>query len=199
MDNSFMHWSLPARGSPSFRAHWVRKFQIGHLQVVQTLEKEREMITKHIVQLALRGPYNLIAGDEWLPDRDTLYRSIRRYTLKIEETLDNPSIKRPMTCFQMLDLLEEADMQNRPTLILNFLYHFYNADVRLSVRDRILSKCCKYAKRISLCNPVVVLVPRLSTDEYNRFFPILASVADEIIPVAESIEIKASYSQDLLF
>jgi len=32
---------------------------------------------------------------------------------------------------------------------------------------------------------VVVLVPRLFTEEYNRFFPLLASIANEIIPVAE--------------
>jgi hypothetical protein len=36
--------------------------------------------------------YNLIAVDEWLPDRDTLYRSVRRYTLRIDETLHRPKI-----------------------------------------------------------------------------------------------------------
>lgn len=156
------------------------------------LGKEREMLTKQIVQLALRGPYNLIAVDEWLPDRDTLFREIRRYTLKIEETLDNPKIKRPMTCLQLLDLLMESDMQNRPTLITNFLHHFYNADVELVVRDRVLEKCCQYTKRLSLCNPVVILVPRLYSEEYKRFFPVLAALADEIIPVLERVEIKTS-------
>ena len=97
-----------------------------------------------------------------------------------------------MTCLQLLDLLMEADLQNRPTLISNFLHHFYNADVELTVRDRILEKCCQYAKRLSLCNPVVVLVPRLSSEEYKRFFPILAALADEIIPVVERVEIKTS-------
>ena len=197
MDNSFLHWSLPFRSSHSFRAHWVRRYRLGHLQIVETLGKEREKITESIVQLALCGPYNLIAGDEWLPDRDTLYRSIRRHTLKIEETLNNPSIKRPMTCLQLLDLLMEGDMENRPTLILNFLHHFYNADVELSLRYRTLDQCCKYTKRISLCNPVVVLVPRSSTEEYNRFFPLLAAVADEIIPPAESVVTHTS--QYLLF
>jgi hypothetical protein len=194
MDNSFLQWSLPTRGSRSFRAHWVRRYRLGHLQIVETLGKEREKITESIVQLALRGPYNLIAGDEWLPDRDTLYRSIRRHTLKIEETLNNPSIRRPMTCLQLLDLLIEEDMKNRPTLIWNFLHHFYNADVDLSLRDRTLDNCCKYTKRISLCKPVVVLVPRVFTEEYNRFFPILAAVADEIIPPAECIAIEAAQS-----
>ena len=192
MNSSSTYWSLPTRGNHSFRAHWVTKYRLGHLQIVETLGKEREMITKQIVQLALRGAYNLIAVDEWLPDRDTLYREVRRYTLKIEETLDNPNIKRPMTCLQLLDLLMEADMQNRPTLILNFLHHFYNADVQLTLRDRILEKCCQYTKRLSLCNPVVVLVPRLSSEEYRRFFPVLAALADEIIPVVERVEIKSS-------
>ena len=192
MNNSSIDWSLPARGNHSFRAHWITKYQLGHLQIVETLGKEREMITKQIVQLALRGAYNLIAVDEWLPDRDTLYREVRRYTLKIEETLANPSIKRPMTCFQLLDLLMEADMQNRPTLISNFLHHFYNADVELFLRDRILEKCCQYTKWLSFCNPIVVLVPCLASDEYRRFFPILAALADEIITVEERVEIKTS-------
>ena len=192
MNSSSTYWSLPTRGNRSFRAHWVTKYRLGHLRIVETLGKEREMLTKQIVQLALRGAYNLIAVDEWLPDRETLYREVRRCTLKIEETLANPSIKRPMTCLQLLDLLMEADMQNRPTLISNFLHHFYNADLELTLRDRILEKCCQYTKRLSLCSPVVVLVPRLSSEEYKRFFPVLAALADEIIPVVERVEIKTS-------
>jgi hypothetical protein len=185
------------RGNHAFRAHWITKYRFGHLQIVETLGKERKMLTNTIVQLALRGPYNLIAVDEWLPDRDTLYREVRRYTLRIEKTLNNPSIKRPMTCLQLLDLLMEADMQNRPTLISNFLHHFYNADVDLPLRDRILEKCCQYIKRLSLCNPVIVLVPRLSSEEYKRFFPVLAALADEIIPIEERVETKASQASFL--
>jgi hypothetical protein len=86
----------------------------------------------------------------------------------------------------------EDDMQNRPTLISNFLHHFYNTDVELSLRDRVLEKCCQHAKGLSLCNPVVVLVPRLASEEYRRFFPVLAALADEIIPVEERVEIKSS-------
>jgi hypothetical protein len=132
-----------------------------------------------------------------LPDRDALTRSVRRYTLKVGETLGNPRIRRPMTCLQLLDLLIEADQGNRPTLITNFLHHFYNGDVELSLRDRILEQCCQYTKRLSLSNPVVVLVPRLNTEEYKRFFPLLASIANEIIPVEE--EILREDIQGLLF
>jgi len=190
MDNSWTPWSLATRHS--FRAHWVTKRRLGHLQIVETIGKEHEMITRQIVQLALRGSYNLIAVDEWLPDRDTLYREIRRYTLRVEETLDRPRIKRPMTCLQLLDLLMEADLQHQPTLILNFLYYFYNADVDLALRERVLEECCQYTRRLSLCNPVVVLVPKLASEEYKRFFPVLAAVADEILAVEETVEIKTS-------
>ena len=194
MDNSLiMPWLFPVRDNHPFRAaHWVKSYKLGHLQIVETDGKEHAMITELIVQLSLRGSFNLIAVDEWLPDRDTLYRSVRRYTLKIEKTLDNPRIKRPMTCYQLKDLLMEADMQSRPTLMSNFFYHLYNADVQLSLRERILKQCCQCTKSLSLCNPVTVLVPRLSTEEYNRFFPVIADAADEIIPIAEWFPIQAS-------
>jgi len=190
---------FPIRDDHPLRtAHWITSYRLGNLQIVETAGREHAMITELIVQLALRGSFNLIAGDEWLPDRDTLYRSTRRYTVKVKETLDRPKLVRPMTCLQMLDLLIEADKQNRPTLITNFLHHFYNNDLELSLRDRILEQCCQYARRLSLSNPVVVLIPRLFTEEYRRFFPVIASVADEIIPVEEDSITKASQSRFLL-
>lgn len=180
-----------------YSAHWLDPYRLGHLLLVETAGRERDRLTELIVQLALRGPFNLIAGDEWLPDRDTLTRSVRRHTLEVEKTLDNPRLRRPMTCLQLLDLLIEADQGNRPTLITNFLHHFYNGDVELSLRDRILEQCCQYTRRLSLSNPVVVLVPCQNTDEYKRFFPVLASIANEIIPVEE--EILREDIQGLLF
>lgn len=171
--------------------HWIKPYyRLGHLLIVETAGKEREAITNLITQLALRGPFHLIAGDEWLPDRDTLYRSVRRFTVEVDEMLNHPILMRPMTCLQMLDLLMEADMQNKPMLILDFLHHFYNADVDLSLRDRILERCCQYTRRLSLSNSVVLLVPHLSTKEYKRFFPLLASIADEIIPIQENLATK---------
>jgi len=174
----------------SFSAHWLEPYRLGHLLVVETIGKERERITEIIAQLALLGSFNLIAGDEWLPDRDTLSRLVRRHTVKVTETLDKPRLRRPMTCLQMLDLLMEIDQGNAPTLITNFLYHFYNEDVELPLRDRVLEQCCHYTKRLSLSSPVVVIVPRLNTDEYKRFFPLLASIANEIIPIQEEAKVK---------
>jgi len=176
---------------PICAAHWVHACHFGDLLLIETAGKEHDRVTEQITRLALRGPFNLIAGDEWLPDRDTLYRSVRRHTLDVEAVLERTKLMRPMTSLQLLDLLMEADLQNRPTLILNFLHHFYNDDVELSLRDRVLEQCCQYVKRLSFSNSVVVLVPHLCTDDYKRFFPLLASVADEIIPVQDFPEEKA--------
>jgi hypothetical protein len=178
--------------------HWIKPYyKLGHLLIVETAGKEHEAVTDLITRLALRGPFHLIVGDEWLPDRDTLYRSVRRFTIEVEEILDHPILMRPMTCLQLLDLLMESDMQNKPTLILDFLHHFYNADVDLSLRDRVLEQCCQFTKRLSFSNSVVLLVPRLSTDEYKRFFPLLAAIADEIIEVKKNLATKNL--QDSLF
>src|SRR5260221_6525680 len=100
--------------SSAYTAHWLEPYRLGHLLLVETIGKEHDRVTEAIVQLALQDPFNLIAGDEWLPDRDILTRSVRRYTLAVEETLDNPHLGRPMTCLQLLDLLMEADKGNRP-------------------------------------------------------------------------------------
>jgi hypothetical protein len=104
---------------------------------METAGKEHEAITELITQWALRGTFYLIPGGEWLPDHDTLRYSVHRYTVAVDETLDNLILARPSTCLQLLDLLMEADKQNKPILILDFLHHFYNSDVELSLRDHI--------------------------------------------------------------
>ena len=91
----------------------------------------------------------------------------------------------------------EADKENKSILILDPLHHFYNADVELSVRERIFEQCCQLTKRLSLSNYIALLVPKVEIEDHKRFFPLLATVADEIIPIEEASEKEAS--QSLLF
>jgi hypothetical protein len=155
----------------------------GYLLLVKTADRERETITELIAQWALRGAFYLIAAGEWLPDHDDLRYTVYRYTTAIEETLDNLTLARPFTCFQLLDLLVEAGKQHTPVLILDFLHLFHDDDVELPLRQRVLEGCCQYTKRLSLTSLVAVLVPTMSTETYRRFFPILAAVADEILEI----------------
>jgi len=181
-------------------AHWIRPCQFGHLLVVQTADKaHHEEIIELITQWVLRASFCLIAAGDWIPDHDDLRYSVFRYTHAVNETLDKMSLVRARTCFQLLDLLKAANGQNKPVLILDFLHHFYNADVELFTRNEILEQCCRYTKQLSISNPVAVLVPNLKTEDYRRFFPILAAVSDEISEDKKPVENKNMLSQGLLF
>jgi len=149
------------------------------LAVIQ--EHDGFVITELIVRLALRGYFHLISCGHWLPDQDSLRRSVRRYTVAVNEILDHPIIGRPATCLQLRDQLEQAERQPHPVLVLNFLHHFFDPDVDLTLRQRVLEQCCQQIKHLSLSKPVVILIQYLPIEEYQQFFPLLCSVADEII------------------
>jgi hypothetical protein len=185
--------NLPTR----YVAHWISPSQFSQLLLLETIGRERKNIIELITQWVLRGCFFLIAAGDWFVDHDDLRYSVFRYTNAFEEILDRLKLARARTCFQLLDLLTEADKENKSVLILDPLHHFYNADVELSIRDKILGKCCQLIKRLSLSNYVAVLVPKLDTEDHKRFFPILAEVADEVIPVEEAHEKETS--QGLLF
>lgn len=173
-------------------AHWLTPYQPGRLLLVKTPVQAQEAITELIVQWTLRGPFYLIAAGEWLPEHDELRYAVYRYTAAFDEVLDNLTLSRPFTCLQLLDLLIEADTQHKPILILDFLHMFYDADVDISLRDATLEQCCHHTKRLSFSNPTVVLVPDLNIEDYRRFFPFIASIADEIIEAGEPSSTEAS-------
>jgi len=182
---------------PLYLAHWLKPYRLGQLLLVKTLNRERERIMGLIAQWALRGPFYLIAAGEWLPPHDDLRYFVYRHTVAVDETLDHLTLARPFTCLQFLDLLIDAEKQDQPVLILDFLHLFYNSDVDLSLRYSTLEQCCQYTKHLSFSNPVAVLVPDLATEDYRRFFPFVASIADEIIESTERPSTEAS--QGLLF
>ena len=165
----------------SYTAHWLKPQRLGQLLLVKTIDQQHEIITDLITQWVLRGPLYLIAAGEWLPSHDELRYSVYKHTIAFDEALDRLILSRPFTCLQLLDLLIEEDQQSNPVVILDFLHLFYNPDVELSLRHSTLEQCCQYVKRLSFSNPVAVLVPDMVGEDYRRFFPLVASIADEII------------------
>jgi len=151
--------------------------------------KQHKDLTELIARFALCGHFHFIVGGEWLPDQDSLRRAIRRYTTAVNETLDHPILGRPSTCLQLRDQLTMADAQQHPVFILDFLNRFYDPDVDLSLRQRILEGCCQRVQLLSKFKPVFILTQNVLTEEYQRFFPLLASTADEILDVEENSQI----------
>lgn len=189
--------NTPAKLSRTYTAHWITKYRFGQFLIQETIGKEREKVVELITRRILRGNFFLIAAGDWFVDHDDLRYSLFRYTNDFDEILDRLRLVRARTCFQFLDVLVEADKENLPVLVLDPLHHFYNADIELPTRSRLLQECCHFMKRLSLSNPAALLVPKVDTPDYKRFFPILAAVADEVIPVVEAAENQVS--QGLLF
>jgi len=180
-----------------YAVHWINPFPLGQLLLIETNGREKQKIIELITQWVLRDSFFVIIAGDWFVDHDDLRYSVFRYSNEFDEILDRLRLVRARTCFQLLDVLMEADQENKPVLILDPLRHFYNADVELPVRDRLFEQCCEFIKRLSLSNPVAALVPKVDVEEHKRFFPLLAALADEIIPVEEPSEREAS--QSLLF
>ena len=186
-----------AKLSSNYTAHWITKYRFGQLLIQETTGKEREKVIELITRRSLRGNFFLIAAGDWFVDHDDLRYAAFGYTNDFDEILDQLRLARARTCFQLLDLLIEADHENRSVLILDPLYHFYNEDVDLPTRNRILQDCCQYIKRLSLSNPVTLLVPKLDTEDHRYFFPAFAKIADEFIPVEQATVV--GWSQSSLF
>lgn len=183
MDKFYISPQLVEEGNSLYAGHWLKPYHPGQLLLVQIPDREREAILELIVQWVLRGPFYLIAAGEWLPPHDDLRYAVYKHTPAFDAVLEDLILARPFTCLQLLDLLVEADGQNKPVLILDYLHLFYNEDVDLSLRYSTLEKCCQYTKRLSFSNPVVMLVPYLALEDYRRFFPFIASIADEMIEI----------------
>jgi len=149
--------------------------------VVITPGREAEKITDLIAALALRGPLYLMAGSDWLPAY-ALTRSIRRKTPCVKETLDGLRLARAFTCYQVLDLLESAPPDKDPLLVLDFLHNFFDQDMPLPTRARVLSQCCQQLQRLAVYRPVAVMVQKkLPVSDYEQFYTLLASITSRIL------------------
>ncbi len=161
------------------------KAQTPRLLLVETDGRASEGITELFAALALRGPFYAIAGGEWLPTY-ALVRSLRRRTPAIHQIMERIRLARPFTCYQVLDLLTGIRPEHDPVLVLDFLHHFYNPDIPVSVRQRVLEQCCKRLESLSLVRPLLVFVQAMETEEYRGFFPLVAGMADEILQAVEA-------------
>jgi hypothetical protein len=190
MANSSKNQLFAKRGNGHFyAAHWLNPIKFGQLLIQETVGREREKVVELITRWVLRDSFFIVIAGDWFVDHDDVRYALFRFTNSFDEILDRRlRLVRARTCFQLLDLLTETYKENQPVLILDPLHHFYNRDIDLSTRNRIFEQCCQYIKRLSLSNPTALLVPKLDIEDHKRYFPILAAVADEIIPVEEAIE-----------
>ncbi len=158
--------------------------QPARLRLVEIKGRQSEGITELFASMAMRGSFYAIAGGEWLPTY-ALVQAIRRRTPEVKEVLGRVRLARPFTCYQLLDLLEDIRPERDPVVVLDFLHHFYNPDSQPGVRKRVLEQSCRQLQRLAISRSVLLFVEQMRTEEYESFFPLVATIADDILQTDE--------------
>ncbi|HEU0292406.1 MAG TPA: hypothetical protein VFR47_06700 [Anaerolineales bacterium] len=165
------------------------------LALIVTLGKARAEMTELIAELIFSGPLFLVAGSEWLPAFE-LTRMLRKRTVEINEITGRLRAARTATCFRLLDSLRDLPPTGEPILVLDFLHTFYDPDIPLETRFRILQSCCRELERLAFARPLIVTTREMATEDYEKFLPVLRAVTDQLISFTPEPE---QVSQPTLF
>jgi hypothetical protein len=152
------------------------------LTLILTPDKARNGQTDLIAGLLLNDPLFIVAGGEWLPAFN-LPRILRGRTLQIKHLTDRLRTARAATCYRLLDSLSNLPTQGEPLLVLDLLHTFFDPNVRLTFRFRVLRQCCDHLKRLASYRSVIVVMQELPLAEYEKFLPIVSSVAKKILTI----------------
>jgi hypothetical protein len=119
-----------------------------------------------VARLALQGPLCVLDGGNTFQGYH-LARALRQQTNNIAAPLQRLMLSRAFTCYQMAALLESllggSDWTPQPTLVLDFLGAFYDQDIRVSERRRLLYGCIRALQGLALRAPLAVWVRQKSS------------------------------------
>jgi hypothetical protein len=83
-------------------------------------------------------------------------RMARRMAPQPEIALGRLRLSRAFTCYQLAQLVEEAEASLSPVLVLDLLSTFYDESVPLRDVERLLTQVISHLKRLALVGPVIV-------------------------------------------
>ena len=121
----------------------------------------RQVTNTTIAHLALRSPLRVLDGGNHF-DAHGIARDLRRKTHHLKPALERIQVARAFTCYQVISLLGDSALVTLPTLVLDLLTTFYDENVALPERLRLLQLCLEQLRRLSRLAPVIVTsTPRL--------------------------------------
>lgn len=147
----------------------------------------REKNSELIARMVLNGAFTIISGTDWLP-ASSVVTYLRHRTNTPEILFDRVPLARGGTCFQLVDLLEGARPKPEPLLVFDFFCGFYDQDIKLSTRVRILQSCIQALARLSHFGPVVVLARHVLQPDDILFYPAIEEIADQILYLEDEKE-----------
>lgn len=106
--------------------------------------------------LASRGATPIVFDGGNRFDGYFVARMARRMAPQPEIALGRLRLSRAFTCYQLAQLIEEAEASLSPVLILDLLNTFYDESIPLRDVERLLTQVISHLKRLAAVGPVIV-------------------------------------------
>ena len=145
---------------------------------------QRQMMTILTARLALTGRVRLVDAGNCF-DGYGLARQLRQQTSYWQAALERVSVARAFTCYQVETLLTEAVSDFSPVLVLNLLDTFYDENVKLIERLRLLEVSLAELRRLCRAASVAVSATLPTRDQPGELLEMLSCAAGQVWSVEE--------------
>jgi len=142
------------------------------------------MMTVLTARLALTGRVRLVDAGNCF-DGYGLARQLRQQTPYWQAALDRVSVARAFTCYQVETLLTESISDFSPVLVLNLLDTFYDENVKLAERLRLLEVSLAELRRLCRTASVAVSASQPKRDQPGELLEQLAAAAGQVLSFEE--------------
>ena len=146
--------------------------------VIAPHRAQRQMMTILTARLALTGRVRLVDAGNCF-DGYGLARQLRQQTSFWQQALERVSVARAFTCYQVETLLSESVSDFSPVLVLNLLDTFYDENVKLAERLRLLDVSLAELKRLCRAASVAVSTSLPMRDQPGELLEMLAAAAGQ--------------------
>ncbi len=146
--------------------------------VIAPHRAQRQMMTILTARLALTGRVRLVDAGNCF-DGYGLARQLRQQTSFWQQALERVSVARAFTCYQVETLLSESVSDFSPVLVLNLLDTFYDENVKLAERLRLLDVSLAELKRLCRAASVAVSTSLPTRDQPGELLEMLAAAAGQ--------------------
>ena len=140
---------------------------------------QRQMMTVLTARLAVTNRVRLVDAGNCF-DGYGLARQLRQRTSSWQAALDRVSVARAFTCYQVETLLTESVADFSPVLVLNLLDTFYDENVKLSERVRLLEVSLSELRRLCRSASVAVSASLPNRNQPGELLEILAGAAGQV-------------------
>jgi len=140
---------------------------------------QRQMMTLLAARLAVTGRVCLVDAGNCF-DGYGLARQLRQQTPRWQEALERVSVARAFTCYQVETLLSETVADFSPVLVLNLLDTFYDENVNLTERLRLLNVSLAELRRLHRAASVAVSTCQPTRDQPAELLEMLKDAAGQV-------------------